>query len=744
MKKRKEYRYLGVAIWLVTAGILIIAAATFGYSVWSKYKDNIIQKQEEQMLIVADSLADNLEEMALQYALDVSRASSLIQKLDHSSTLSEAQQLEEQINICKTYMASENSYTESIGIYLEDESVIWESETLEYSGIFDQCIMNNDIVMTEKQGTDGFIYFCFEKEIDTGKYVRIVVDVKDYYEKMIANIQLGTNGYVVVKNESCFLFMHPADEQIGKNAIYGREQLYGDVDLESLENMFREQNENDSGVTEYYSYWWTDTNLPRVKKVSAYSHADIGNQFLVVSAVMDYTDINDPIMSGFRVIALTIGGIVLVIVVLAGAFVYSSVQSRKSKNEITYLKNLNKVLEQTKRGEEALAHQQRLQIMGTMTGGIAHEFNNMLTPIMGYSEMLLDQLPEDSEEYDYAHEIFDASEKAKDIIHQISSMSRKNMETIYSYIPIRKTLTRAAKMIDSVCPANVKLTVQNKFTNEGFLGNETQINQVLLNICVNAFHAIGQKEDGQVVITGNDVDKALIEEVHEISIDDIWKRFLRITIEDNGCGMDTKVLEQIFNPFFTTKAMGVGTGLGLSVAEQIIHSHKGFLFAKSKVGEGSTFFIYLPLSEKSAVISEEESEERKGRDCSILVVDDNGKIRKMFEKKFAKLGIRVHTVEDTEEATQELMNNEYSVLLVDQELSRTGNDDTGIRYAMTLQTAYPDLIKIVMTEQVKKEIIEAKQCGYIDGYLEKPVSDTQIIEEIYRIQKRDMSVSMTR
>lgn len=176
---------------------------------------------------------------------------------------------------------------------------------------------------------------------------------------------------------------------------------------------------------------------------------------------------------------------------------------------------------------------------------------------------------------------------------------------------------------------------------------------------------------------------------------------------------------------------GQGTGLGLSVAEQIIRSHQGHIFVESKPGVGTCFTICLPkVNRPEHNISQNEI----GEDVSlrILAVDDNGHVLRLLEKRFAKLKVDITTVSNTEEARKALSEGKYEVALIDQQLSRTSGGDTGIQFAMAVGSAYPDIIKIVMVDQVRKEIIEAKQHGYINGYVEKPVSDSSILEEIYK------------
>ena len=279
-------------------------------------------------------------------------------------------------------------------------------------------------------------------------------------------------------------------------------------------------------------------------------------------------------------------------------------QRQRDTEEIAYLKELNEVLQKMKRSEETVAHQQRLQIMGTMTGGIAHEFNNLLTPIMGYADILMMELPENSEEYENASEIYDAAEKAKEMIQQLSALSRRNMETAFHELSLRQVLIRSLKMVRSACPVNVHL--EEELDDMKVLGNQTQINQVLLNICVNAIHAIGEKE-GTIQIRCSSISSQMLKERHSMEeMPEAWPNYACIEIQDNGCGMSSETMKQIFDPFFTTKRNGKGIGLGLALVEQIISSHKGYIFVESQLGKGSCFFLYLPILERGEDIRKKE------------------------------------------------------------------------------------------------------------------------------------------
>ena len=515
--------------------------------------------------------------------------------------------------------------------------------------------------------------------------------------------------------------MHPEDEQWGIDVIEGRKELYPNLDLSSLERMVEEQKSGREGISQYYSYWWTDPELPRVYKVSAYAPVDLGGDFWVVSAVMDYDEFYEPIRDGFINICLIASGIFLLVFLLFVFLGKMSSDRKKSEGEIKYLKELNALLEEVHQGEEKIAHQQRLQIMGTMTGGIAHEFNNFLTPIMGYAEILMMELPPDSEQYDSACEIYEASEKAKEVVRQISSLSRKNVETVYRLMPAQKLFTRAVKMVESICPVHVKLTADIQAGEAKILGNATQINQVILNICVNAVHAIGKKEGMLEIKVRLCRRQELPGHVAERFLD-LWKEYLTITITDNGCGMDKEVLKHIFDPFFTTKKGGEGTGLGLALAEQIILSHKGCIYAESQQGKGSCFRIYLPVTEaETEIVSGQEEKHYR-----IIVADDNAKVLQMLEKNFSRLGIEIKTCMRVDTLKQCLEEQEADVLFIDERLA----DGSGVEFCMAAAGKYPGMLKIIMADYMTRELAEAKKRGIIDNCVEKPVSDTVLLEAI--------------
>lgn len=710
-ERKNKIKFQTVFLGILFLLFLFLTAA--GVGVWKKYRDRLMENQFEQLQISARSLAGSMETSMKEYIWDFHILES-IQDHETATPWEDTQKY-------SAYLNEGNSFV---------EDVFWINKDGEFLGSISGKKFQNPVFLTEsKEGIyflqmedeKGKRYIVLKEKLFTEKQFCIAVDEEEYYQKLISRIRVGENGYVVVKNSDGKIIMHPEDEQWGIDVIEGRKELYPNLDLSSLERMVEEQKSGREGISQYYSYWWTDPELPRVYKVSAYAPVDLGGDFWVVSAVMDYDEFYEPIRDGFINICLIASGIFLLVFLLFVFLGKMSSDRKKSEGEIKYLKELNALLEEVHQGEEKIAHQQRLQIMGTMTGGIAHEFNSFLTPIMGYAEILMMELPPDSEQYDSACEIYEASEKAKEVVRQISSLSRKNVETVYRLMPAQKLFTRAVKMVESICPVHVKLTADIQAGEAKILGNATQINQVILNICVNAVHAIGKKEGMLEIKVRLCRRQELPGHVAERFLDR-WKEYLTITITDNGCGMDKEVLKHIFDPFFTTKKGGEGTGLGLALAEQIILSHKGCIYAESQQGKGSCFRIYLPVTEaETEIVSGQEEKHYR-----IIVADDNAKVLQMLEKNFSRLGIEIKTCMRVDTLKQCLEEQEADVLFIDERLA----DGSGVEFCMAAAGKYPGMLKIIMADYMTRELAEAKKRGIIDNCVEKPVSDTVLLEAI--------------
>ena len=266
-------------------------------------------------------------------------------------------------------------------------------------------------------------------------------------------------------------------------------------------------------------------------------------------------------------------GIVLVLT----CFWYKYGAAASEQKEEAHRRKKHQAMEELNRQTQKLAHHQRLEIIGTLTSSISHEFNNLLTPIMGNSLLALEQLPTDQGElYDALLEIYSASRKAKEIISRLSDLSRKNSETSFRQVAPDDVIRKMVRTAEPARAKNVQINMNLNCWDQRLTANEIQLSQMVLNLILNGFHAM-EPRGGILTLTTN------FDETH-----------IHIQVTDTGCGIPKDIQPQIFEPFFTTKEMGKGTGLGLAIVAQVVEDHHGEIHVKSKEGSGTTFTIRLP------------------------------------------------------------------------------------------------------------------------------------------------------
>ena len=697
---------------LAAGAVLLVLLALMANVTWQDYKSALMDSQTRQMELVVQSTADSIQFSLAEYT---DRLDAAVEKVRTDP---------------QTHPSLARSDTLA-DLWLEDAE---GNITYRCYGVTPIC----DVLITRTerisywQYHQGDHHYLVLKESVGEQTVCLVVDSEVLYQQLVSDLHVGTNGYIMVKNADNRVVMHPERAQWGIEVLEGRQKLYynSELDMSSLSDLLKTQQEKTSGIMDYYSYWWTDPSLPRVHKISAYRQLAVGSSFWIVSAVVDYDDLYQPVADSFRKMALMFSAIAFIMVMLT-AFVFR-LQQKNSQNtaRINALQEVNDALEELHRSEEFLQHGQRLQLMGTLTGGIAHEFNNFLTPITGYADLIMADADPESEIYDNALEISEAAEKARDVVKQISAMSRKNVETIYDAIPVKKMLCQTRKLVETNCPKQVEFVEQMDLNEEEVLGNSTQLQQVLLNICVNAIYAIGPSA-GTLTLSADVVPRGeLLLRFPDEKMPEVWPSYVRICIADTGSGMDKETLQHIFEPFFTTKKTGEGTGLGLAMAEQIIRTHRGYICAESTLGQGSTFYIYLP------VLAQEREREQlqwaQDSNLRILVADDNQKVLSMLEKELGRLGLTVSACARRGDVRTLLDSQPFDVLAIDESVT----EGSGIDFCMSIRGQFPGLTRIIMASSLTRELIDAKNHGVIDGYILKPVSASTLLEEIRASQKK--------
>lgn len=377
--------------------------------------------------------------------------------------------------------------------------------------------------------------------------------------------------------------------------------------------------------------------------------------------------------------------------------------------------------------ESQLRQAQKMEAVGTLAGGIAHDFNNILTPILGYAEILKGSVPPESKQYRPLQEIYRAGIRARDLIKQILTFSRQ-AEGSTEPLSVHLVVSEALKFLRSSIPTSIDLK-QNIDKNCGkILANATQIHQVVMNLCTNAYHAMEEK--------GGVLEVSLSRRVQAESDREIGLppgEYVCLTVQDSGHGMDEKTKEKIFEPYFTTKKAGKGTGLGLAMVHGIVANHGGAIGVRSEVGKGTLFTVYFPAVAQDAaggvgsVLAQSlpEGSER------VLVVDDEPQILQLHRSMLESLGYTVLGANGSLEAMQLLQADPSCCDLVLTDM--TMPDMNGLDLARKIADLRPDLPVLLCTGF--SELVDesrAKQAG-IRQFFFKPVLRADLAKGVRRV-----------
>jgi len=369
------------------------------------------------------------------------------------------------------------------------------------------------------------------------------------------------------------------------------------------------------------------------------------------------------------------------------------------KNEIEIRQKFEREREEL---EKQLFQLQKMETIGTLAGGIAHDFNNILTPILGYTDMALEELPAESNLRFDLEQINNAAHRGKDLVQQVLTFSRE-VDFENKPIQLQPIVTEALNLIKASFPPGVEISQQYDQKIGSVLANPTHIHQIMMNLCTNASHAM-MKTGGVLKVR---LDAAKIDQKMADKIPNLKKgEYIRLTISDTGHGMDLKTKERIFEPFFTRKEVGSGSGLGLSVVHGIVNNYGGAIVVDSTPGKGTTFMIYLPKYGDNTSESDKSDKKPLKGDEYILFVDDEPEITFMGKKMLENLGYKVSISSNSTSALEEFKKEpeRYSLLVTDQ----TMPDISGTELAALMKEIRPELRVIIITgysENLSDEIL---------------------------------------
>lgn len=389
--------------------------------------------------------------------------------------------------------------------------------------------------------------------------------------------------------------------------------------------------------------------------------------------------------------------------------------------DVTYRRRL----ESEQRDLEAkLAQAQKMEALGTLAGGIAHDFNNILSAIIGYAELVAASTERENRVREKLDRIIEAGLRARDLVKQILTFSRR---TVRDMKPIQPGLVvrEAMRLMRPALPTTIEIRV--KITGEAFVeGDPSQIHQIVMNLCTNAYQAMKDR-GGVLEVVAEDVFlPAGIEQ-------DNWflppGRYAAIRVSDTGGGIPEEIRERIFEPYFTTKEVGEGTGLGLSTVHGILKAHGGGLVLESEVGKGTTFHVYLPILDRVEMPAQkrEFSGSLRGSE-RVLFVDDEAALIDIAREALEDLGYRVTACESPSEALEIVRADAsaFDILITDMTMPKL----TGIQLAEEVRKVRPDLPVILCTgyrQVAKPEDIEKAGIGRI---VPKPATSRDLARAI--------------
>ncbi len=377
--------------------------------------------------------------------------------------------------------------------------------------------------------------------------------------------------------------------------------------------------------------------------------------------------------------------------------------------------------------EDQLRQAQKMESIGILAGGIAHDFNNILGAIVGYTELLIDDTPKSSPAQGYLNEILKSTGRANDLVKQILTFSRKTdqQNKPIKIIPIIK---ESLKLLRSTLPTTIEIRQRIDDFADVVIADPTQIHQIMMNLCTNASHAI-QEENGliDVQLTSATLTKNDLIGQKELKPGP----YVKITVQDNGCGIDAANIDNIFDPFFTTKEVGRGTGMGLAVTHGIISNHDGFITVESSKAKGTTFDVFLPQAEIEAKQSEEYLEQIIKGTGNILFVDDEIALANIAKRMLSSLGYTVEVANDAFEAL-DIFNKDparFDLVITDLTMPKM----TGFNLAKRLfaiRANIPIILCSGFSESISEE--DTKKIG-IKAFVTKPLVTTKISKTIHAI-----------
>ncbi len=384
--------------------------------------------------------------------------------------------------------------------------------------------------------------------------------------------------------------------------------------------------------------------------------------------------------------------------------------------DITSQKNLEIRLQQ--------AH--KMESIGTLAGGIAHDFNNILGIIVGNTELAIDDVSEWNPARQNMEEIRTASFRARDVVRQLLSFARQTKleKKPTNIIPIVK---ESLKLLRSSIPTSTEIRQNIPIDIDTILADPTQINQVLINLCTNADHAMPDGGIIKVILKNVELGENATAQYHDLNPG----RYVNLIVSDTGHGIPKEEIDRIFDPYFTTKEVGKGTGMGLAVVHGIVKGHTGLITVESEFEKGTTFSMFFPVVEKEAVVETETDEDLPIGNERILFVDDEESIAKLGHRRLERLGYKLESTTSPIKALELFRSqpDQFDLVITDLTMPKMTGDKL-VKEILNIRSDIPIILCTGFSEKIDEK--KAKEIGAAD-YIEKPLDKRDFAFKVRKV-----------
>ena len=370
---------------------------------------------------------------------------------------------------------------------------------------------------------------------------------------------------------------------------------------------------------------------------------------------------------------------------------------------------------------------QKMEALGTLAGGIAHDFNNILVAVIGYAELSLGSLTEDSPLYRNFQHILMAGVRARDLVHQILTFSRQEKREPKP-LQIGNLVKEALEMLRSTLPATIEIVQRLPANVEYVMADPTQIHQIIINLCTNAAQAM-EDDGGQLTVQLSQAD--LTDRDIAAHPDVLPGRYVRLSVQDTGKGIAPDIIGKIFHPYFTTKDKGKGTGLGLAMVHGIIKSYGGFIDVKSRPGRGTVFHVCIPTIGQLPAHDDPQGGEMATGKEHILVVDDEPLVVDVLQEMLKSQGYRITTADGSLKALETFRKapRDFDLVITDMTMPKL----TGERLSQEIKKIRTDIPIILCTGYSDKLADKSALDFGVQDFMVKPIKQADLVRTVRNV-----------